>query len=62
MQGSRIPPGYHVCHVSDKTDNFDFFGPNLPNISLGFEIQKTNVRIRISILQIPGVPVFRLNG
>ena len=21
---------YHVCQFSDKTNNFDFFGPNLP--------------------------------
>ena len=21
---------YHVCQVLDKTNNFDFFGPNLP--------------------------------
>ena len=21
---------YHVCHFSGKTDNFDFFGQNLP--------------------------------
>ena len=21
---------YHVCRFSSKTDNFDFFGPNLP--------------------------------
>ena len=29
---------------------------------LGFEIQKTNVGIRISILEIPCVPIFRQNG
>ena len=45
-----------------KTNNFDFFGPNLPKKKLGFEIQKINVGIRISILQIPCVPIFRQNG
>ena len=29
---------------------------------LGFEIQKTNAGIRISILEIPCVPIFRQNG
>ena len=24
------PPRYHVFQFSDKTDSFDFFGPNLP--------------------------------
>ena len=30
-------------------------------MDLDFEIQKTNVRIRISILEIPCVPIFRQN-
>ena len=33
-----------------------------PKIGLWFEIQKTNVEIRISILEIPCVPIFRQNG
>ena len=33
-----------------------------PKRKLGFEIQKTNVAIRISILEIPCVPIFRQNG
>ena len=33
-----------------------------PKRKLGFEIQKTNVGIRISILEIPCVPIFRQNG
>ena len=32
-----------------------------PKIDLGFEIQKINVRIRISILDIPWVPFVRQN-
>ena len=33
-----------------------------PKRKLGFEIQKTNVGIRISILEIRCVPIFRQNG
>ena len=32
-----------------------------PKMDLGFEIQKTNIGIRISILEIPCVPVFGQN-
>ena len=42
--------------------NFDFFDPNLPKMDLGFEIQKINLRIRISILETPFVPIFKQNG
>ena len=48
-----------VFQFSGKTDNFDFFGPNCPNMDLGLEIQKTNVTIRISILEITCIPIFR---
>ena len=53
---------YHVYQFSDKTDNFDFFGPNLPQMDFSFEIQKTTVGIRISFDDIPCVPIFRQNG
>ena len=33
-----------------------------PKMDLGFEIQKTNFGIRIRILEIPCVPIFRQNG
>ena len=33
-----------------------------PKRKLGFEIQKTNVGIRISVLEIPCAPIFRQNG
>ena len=46
---------------SVKTDNFDFFGPNLLKRKLGFEIQKSNVGIRIGIFEIPCVPILRQN-
>ena len=31
-------------------------------MDLGFEIRKTNLRIKISILEIPCVPIFSQNG
>ena len=49
---------YHVCQFSVKTDNFDFFGPNLPKQN----IQKTNIGIRISILERSCIPILRQNG
>ena len=42
-------------------DNFDFFGLNLPKKDFGLEIEKTIVGIRISILEIACVPIFRQN-
>ena len=36
---------------SDKTNNFDFFGPNLPKNGFLVGNSKTNVEIRISILR-----------
>ena len=42
-------------------DSFVFSAQICPKTDLGLEIQKVNVRIRISILKIPCVPIFRLN-
>ena len=53
---------YHVCQFSVETDNFTFLTQICPKRKLGFEIQKHNVGIRISILEIPCVPIFRWNG
>ena len=50
---------HSVCLLSAKLDSFQFLGPNLPKMDLGFEIQKTNVRTRISNLEITCVPIFR---
>ena len=55
-------PRCNVCQFSGKTYSFDFFSPNLPKTDLGLEIQKTNDAIRINILEIPSVPVFRQSG
>ena len=56
------PSRDHVCKFLGQTDNFDFFLAQIcPKIHLGLEIQKTNVGIRISILEISCVPIFRQN-
>ena len=55
-------PRYHVCQFSNKMDTFDFLNQSLPKIGLGLEIQKTNVGIRINILEKPCVTIWRQNG
>ena len=45
-----------------KQTTLTFLAQICPKRKLGFEIQKTNVGIRISILEIPCVPIFRQNG
>ena len=45
-----------------KQTALTFFGPSLSKRNLELKIQKTNVGIRISILEIPCVPIFRQNG
>ena len=45
-----------------KRTTLTFLAQIYPKRKLGFEIQKTNVGIRISILEIPCVPIFRQNG
>ena len=44
-----------------KQTTLTFLAQICPKRKLGFEIQKTNVGIRISILEIPCAPVFRQN-
>ena len=41
-----------MCQFLGKTDNLEFFDPNLPKNGFRVAILKTNVAIRISILQI----------
>ena len=53
---------HHVCQFSGKTDNFDFFGPNLPKNGFRVGEPKNIFEIRISIFEIPSVPIFRQNG
>ena len=45
-----------------KLTNLTFLVQICPKRKLGFEIQKSNVGIRIIILEIPCVPIFRQNG
>ena len=45
-----------MCQFSAKMGSFDFSTQIFPKLDLGFEIQKSNVGIRISILKIPCVP------
>ena len=52
---------YLKCQFSCKSDNFDFLVQICPKIDLRLQIQKTTVGIRISILQILFVPIFRQN-
>ena len=44
-----------------KRTTLTFLAQICPKRKLGFEIQETNVGIRISILEIPCVPIFRQN-
>ena len=49
---------YHVYQFSDKTDNFDFLGPNFPNNGFwGRNFESLKSRFGISILEILGVPI-----
>ena len=45
-----------------KQTTLTFLAQICPKRKLGFEIQITNVGIRISILETPCVPIFRQNG
>ena len=45
-----------------KQTNLTFLAQICPKKTLGFEIQKTNVGIRISIFEISCAPIFRQNG
>ena len=47
-------------HVNRTT--LTFLAQICPKLGLRLQIQKTNVGIRITILQIPCVPIFRRNG
>ena len=52
-----------ICCVTklDETSNSTSWAKFCPKMDLGFEIQKANAEIRISILEIPCVPIFRQN-
>ena len=46
---------------SDKRTNLNFLAQICPKIDIGLEIQKNIVGIRISIPDIPCVPIFSQN-
>ena len=45
-----------------KQTALTFLAQICPKMDLGLEIQKTNVGIRITIVKMPCVPIFRKNG
>ena len=54
---------YHVCHFLDKTDNFEFLGPNLPKKwILGLEFKKSKFGFGISTSKIACALLFGQNG
>ena len=62
---------YSACKFLSKTDNFEYCGLNLSKNGfrakngfrdLGLEIQKSNIWIKISILEMLCVSIFRQNG
>ena len=58
VESESASPRYHVCQLLDKTNNFDFFGPNCPKRNLKSKIHNTKIGIRTSILKISCVPIF----
>ena len=46
-----------MCQFSAELDNFEFLVQICPKMDLGFEIEKTNLGIRISNLDITCVPL-----
>ena len=54
---------YHVYQVLNKTENFEFFGPNLPkNGFSGRNFKKSISGFGIRIFDILCTPFFRQNG
>ena len=56
------PPRTMCVNFQAKQTALIFSAQTFPKTDLGLEIQNTNVRIRISILKIPYVPIFNQNG
>ena len=42
LKQESVSSRYHECQFSNKTDNFDSFGPNLPKMDFWMEIQIKN--------------------
>ena len=54
-------PRDNVHQFSGKTNNFDYFGPNFPKDGFRIGNSETNVGIRINIVEMPCMPLFRKN-
>ena len=67
LDADSTPPIYHMCKFSGKTDNFDFFGPNLPKkwiLRSEFRDSKSGFRISTSNIhecQLDNFEIFGLN-
>ena len=60
---TNIGIGTSMCaNFQLKQTTLTYLAQICPKKKLGFEIKKNNVGIRISILEILGVPIFRQNG
>ena len=51
----------YFVHMNTSLKTLTFLAQICPKRKLGFEIKKTNVEIRISILEISCMPTFRQN-
>ena len=59
---NQHPQDTMCANFQAKGTTLTFSTQICPKIDLGLEIQRTNVGIKISILEIPCVPIFRQNG
>ena len=59
---NQHPQDTMCANFQAKRTTSSFLAQICPKMDSGLEIQKTNVGIRISILEIPCVPIFRQNG
>ena len=58
---NQHPRDISCANFQLKQTNLTLFGPNLPKKKIRIWIPKTNVGVRISILEIPCAPIFRQN-
>ena len=61
MSEQKSTSSRHSANFQPNWTTLTFLAQICPKRKLGFEIQKTNVGIRISIFEIPCVPIFRQN-
>ena len=58
---NQLPEDTMCANFKEKRTTLTFLVQICPKGNLDLEIQKTNFGIRISILEIPRVPIFRQN-